>query len=45
MLFGLTNILATFQELINYVLRRYLDLTVIIYLDDILIYLKTFEEY
>ena len=45
MLFGLTNALVSFQELINYVLRRYLDLIVIIYLDDILIYLKTFEEY
>jgi hypothetical protein len=38
MLFGLTNALATFQELINNVLRTYLDIFVIVYLDDILVY-------
>jgi hypothetical protein len=37
-LFGLTNALATFQELINNVLRTYLDIFVIAYLDDILVY-------
>ena len=36
--FGLTNAPATCQELINNVLRKYLDRSVIAYLDDILIY-------
>ena len=40
MLFGLTNVPATFQTLINNVLREYLDIFVIAYLDDILIYLE-----
>ena len=38
--FGLTNALAIFQELINNVLRPYLDIFVIAYLDDILVYSK-----
>jgi transposase InsO family protein len=36
--FGLTNAPATFQALINNVLRKHLDMFVIAYLDDILIY-------
>jgi hypothetical protein len=36
--FGLTNAPATCQELINNVLRAYLDIFVIAYLDNILIY-------
>src|SRR6266511_5995731 len=35
-LFGLTNIPATFQKLINYVLHDYLNDFVVVYLDDIL---------
>ncbi len=38
MLFGLKNAPATFQRLINDMLREYLDDFVITYLDDILIY-------
>ena len=38
MLFGLTNALALCQEIINDVLKDYLDVFVIAYLDDILIY-------
>ena len=38
MLFGLTNVLATCQEMINNTLREYLDVFVITYLDDILVY-------
>ena len=38
--FGLTNAPATFQTLINNVLQEHLDRTVIVYLDDILIYSK-----
>jgi hypothetical protein len=40
MLFGLTNALAIFQELINNVLRTYLDIFIIVYLDNILVYSK-----
>ena len=38
MLFGLTNALATFQQYINNILAEKLDIFVIVYLDDILIY-------
>jgi hypothetical protein len=43
--FGLTNAPATFQALINNVLREYLDIFVVAYLDDILIYSETEEEH
>lgn len=39
--FGLTNAPASFQYLINDVLRDFLDVFVIVYLDDILIFSKT----
>jgi hypothetical protein len=43
--FGLTNAPASFQTMINDVLREHLDMFVIAYLDDILIYSKTLEEH
>ena len=38
--FGLTNALATFQGYINKILAEKLDIFVIVYLDDIFIYIK-----
>ena len=38
--FGLTNKLANFQGYINKILAEKLDIIVIVYLDDILIYTK-----
>jgi len=43
--FGLKNAPATFQSFINSVLRPYLEKSVILYLDDILIYSKDLKEH
>ena len=43
--FGLTNAPATFQDLMNHILRDLLDHGVVVYLDDILIYAQTLEEH
>jgi hypothetical protein len=43
--FSLTNTPASFQSLINNILRKYLGVFTIAYLDDILIYSKNKEEH
>jgi hypothetical protein len=43
--FRLSNTLATFQNMMNYIFQDLLDLGVIVYLDDILIYAETEEEH
>src|SRR6266542_4008557 len=43
--FRLTNAPATFQRLMNYVLHDYLNDFVVVYLDDILVCLDTFDEH
>ena len=45
MLFRLTNALAVCQALVNNVLRAHLDITVVVYLNNILVYSKTLEEH
>ncbi|GKE59983.1 putative reverse transcriptase domain-containing protein [Tanacetum coccineum] len=43
--FGLTNVPAVFMDLMNRVCKSYLDKFVIVFIDDILIYSKTKEDY
>ena len=43
--FGLKNAPAVFQSFINSVLRPFLEKSVILYLDDILIYSSSLEEH
>nr|GEV51632.1 retrotransposon protein, putative, Ty3-gypsy subclass [Tanacetum cinerariifolium] len=45
MLFGLTNALAVFMDLMNHVFHECLDKFVIVFIDDILVYSKTREEH
>jgi len=45
MLFGLTNAPATFMDLMNRVFTQYLDLVVIVLIDEILIYSCNEEEH
>jgi len=45
MQFGLINAPVTFQKRINNILGEYLDKFVIVYLNDIIIYLITKEEH
>jgi hypothetical protein len=45
MLFGLTNAPVIYQALVNNVLREYLNIFIIAYLDDILIYSRSEEEH
>ena len=43
--FGLANAPATFQAMMNEVLREFLDQGVVVYIDDVLIYTKTMKEH
>ena len=43
--FGLTNAPATFQRMMNDILREYIDKCAMVYLDDIVIFSKTEEEH
>jgi hypothetical protein len=43
--FGLSNAPATFQNMMNHIFRDLLDLGLIVYLDDILIYAEAEEEH
>ena len=45
MLFGLTNVPATFQAYINRALAGLIDIICIIYLDNILVFSQTQEAY
>jgi hypothetical protein len=45
MLFRLTNALATYQALVNNVLREHLNIFIIAYLDNILIYSQSKKEH
>jgi hypothetical protein len=44
MSFGLTSALAVFMEAMNRMLHPYLDIFVVVFIDDILVYSKTVEE-
>jgi hypothetical protein len=45
MSFGLTNAPASFQDMMNHILKELLDKGVVDYIDDILIYAKNTEQY
>ena len=45
MTFGLKNALAAFMDLMNRVFRPYVDQVVVVFIDDILVYSKDWENY
>lgn len=42
--FGLTNAPATFERLMDKVFRKYISKICFVYLDDVIVYAKTFDE-
>ena len=44
-LFGLTNALVTFMDLMNQIFRPYLDKFLVVFIDHVLVYSKDKEEY
>src|SRR5262249_37753993 len=44
-LFGLKNVLAAFMDLINQNFKLYLDKFMVVFIDYILVYLKSHEDY
>ena len=45
MSFGLTNAPAAFMSLMNWIFKPYMDLFVIVFIDDILVYSKSRKEH
>ena len=45
MSFGLTNALVAFIDIMNRVFRPFMDQFIVVFIDDILIYLKSMEEH
>ena len=45
MFFGFMNVFAVFMSLMNGIFKLYLDFFVIVFIDDILVYLKSKKEY
>lgn len=43
--FGVSNAPSVFMEYMNRIFHQYLDMFVVVFIDDILIYLKTYEEH
>ena len=43
--FGLTNAPAVFMDLMNRVFRDYLDRFVVVFIDDILVYSRSYEDH
>jgi hypothetical protein len=45
MLLGLTNAPATFQDMMNHTLNDIIDKSIVVYIDNVLIYAKTEENH